>query len=182
MNIKREATAISRTNISVPTRMAIEKKFVKSVVYDWGCGKGKDTQLLNDMGIPTIGYDPHYFPGTSPDKIDFSDINTILLNYVLNVIETRQERFEVLEQIHSFAQENTNVVIAVRSKKDVDREALKNNWIEYGDGFITKKQTFQKGYTNDELARVCSFMGATHGVYPISSGIVCVVKIIKTTD
>ena len=48
---------------------------------DFGCGIGKDVELLKAKGIDIVGYDPFYFPEFPTEKFD-----TILCFYVLNVL------------------------------------------------------------------------------------------------
>lgn len=57
---------------------------------DYGCGRGGDVERLRSLGYNSTGYDPYYFP-----KIpDVADVVTV--GYVLNVVESTEERQEAL--------------------------------------------------------------------------------------
>ena len=44
-------------------------------------------------------------------------------------------------------------IVGVRGDKDIEQQK-KDSWVEYGDGYITPKQTFQKGFSTDELVEL----------------------------
>ena len=43
------------------------------------------------------------------------------------------------------------MILTVRSAKEVDSKAKSHNWKQYGDGWLTSKGTFQKGFTQPQL-------------------------------
>ena len=53
-------TVKERIKMSLPTKVLIERKKLKGRVLDYGCGLGKDVELLNNLGYDITGYDPHY--------------------------------------------------------------------------------------------------------------------------
>ena len=67
--IARGKTAINRKDASVPTKWAEEHGYIGSVVYDWGCGHGKDAEWLQEQKSPeercVICHDPEHFPQPS---------------------------------------------------------------------------------------------------------------------
>ena len=72
---------------------------------DYGCGHGFDCDHLE-----MVGYDPYYRP-----LIPNGYFDTITCNYVLNVIESPQEREFVLGAIPLFLKENGKAYISVRN-------------------------------------------------------------------
>lgn len=52
--IRRENTAIARTKPSSPTCWAEKNGYIKSSVFDWGCGKGMDSKWLKNTGYDVI--------------------------------------------------------------------------------------------------------------------------------
>lgn len=177
--IKREATAINRSKPSLPTCWALKKGHVKPTVLDWGCGKGKDVKWLKSKGIKTIGYDPYYKPEPKPAFLNFNQIQTILLNYVLNVIENPLEREALLKTIKNLAGPSTLVIIAVRSNLEIIRQAKIKGWHKYADGYITTRNTFQKGFTLAELRGIGSILGRLVDSLEFSGGIVGVFSVGK---
>lgn len=158
MEIKRQHTAISRKKPNVPVLWALEQSLVVNQVYDWGCGRGFDVDYINSLkGYVAYGYDPYWNRENHPDVFDhWWRINTIFCNYVLNVIEDREERYEVLGQIRSkmFLNECRHLILTLRNN-DVKKYAEKNNWVKHKDGFVTSKNTFQKGYSVRSAKNLC---------------------------
>jgi len=170
---------MARTRPSAPTRWAFENGFVVPIVLDWGCGKGRDSEWLQSLGIDVVSYDPFYRPHPSPDELDFAEINAVILNYVLNVIENISERQEVLERIHVLSKPNTIVVISARSSQEIERQASKGKWRELHDGYVTSRSTFQKGFTMDELISFCSVIGRVVETTSFHGGVTCVISTTK---
>ena len=48
--------------ISFPAKFLLNKNLLVGDVLDFGCGFGKDVELLKAKGINIVGYDKHYFP------------------------------------------------------------------------------------------------------------------------
>ena len=55
-------TAKERETLSFPAKLLLNKSLLVGVVLDFGCGFGKDVELLKAKGINIAGYDKHYFP------------------------------------------------------------------------------------------------------------------------
>ena len=121
-------TAIERTALSYPARILINQKKIKGKVLDFGCGIGKDVQLLKDKGFDIVGYDPYYFPEFPTDKYD-----TILCFYVLNVL-LPEEQAEVLMNVSHLLKPDGKAYFAVR--RDIQYEGFRMHKIH-------KKETFQ---------------------------------------
>ena len=97
-NLYPHLTAIQRTKLSFPSRILHERKLLKGQVLDFGCGFGKDTELLQQQGVNIQGYDPYYQPIYPQQKFD-----TVLSNYVLNVLD-KVSQTQVLIQISNLLQ------------------------------------------------------------------------------
>lgn len=96
-------TAITRIKASVPTRWLIENDLIRGRVLDYGCGRGKDAEVLD-----CEKFDPYYAPDMPKGKFD-----TIVCNYVLNVV-TIEEENEIINDIKKRLRKNGNAYISVR--------------------------------------------------------------------
>lgn len=177
--IKREATAMSASKPSAPTQWAFHRGLIIPVVFDWGCGKGRDSKWLNSLNIGVISYDPFYKPEPYPRNIDFQKVNTVLLNYILNIIEIIEERRKILEEIYNLAKSGTIVIISTRSQREIERNAKRSYWKKLNDGYLTRKNTFQKGFSLEELSSFCSPYGRLIESTKLQGGVVCVISITK---
>jgi len=124
---KSHLTARTREKPSVPIRILDKKDLLIGNLLDYGCGKGFDAKHFN-----MDKYDPHYAPQKPTGKY-----NTITCIYVLNVIEDKRERLEVIEKIKNLLDEGGKAYISVR------RDIVKNN----GKEGKTSKGTYQKNIT-----------------------------------
>jgi len=165
--IKPWLTAIVRKEMSRPTRLGFEYGIIRGKVLDYGCGVGTDVRKLLEQGIDAYCYEPYaHVPRlwkyleelarkgrlyVSTEELPDNSFDTILLNYVLNVIPDPAEREKVLRDVYRLLKPGGCAIIAVRSKYEIEREARRGGWERYGDGYITKHGTFQKGYTVEEL-------------------------------
>lgn len=140
--IERHKAAMFRTELSRPMKLAIEAGFLAegTRIFDYGCGRGKDLEWLQEQGYSCQGWDPYYRSETA-----FTAAEVVNLGYVINVIESQKERREALIK----AWELTERVLIVSAQILVrDRN---NNHIPYGDGVVTRRNTFQKYYEQEEL-------------------------------
>jgi DNA phosphorothioation-associated putative methyltransferase len=138
--VRREKTAIVRFRHSKPMMLALLHGIISSgtSVFDYGCGHGEDLRYLEHSGIEANGWDPHYRP--SSPRISADVVN---LGYVLNVIEDPRERRETLQAAYELARRV--LVVAVR----VDRTL--ESAVEFSDGFLTTRGSFQKLYCQSEF-------------------------------
>ncbi len=139
--VKREKTAIVRFRHSKPMLLALSHGVIEpgTSVFDYGCGRGEDVKYLRSQGIQASGWDPHYQPDTAPATAD-----VVNLGYVLNVIEDPVERQATLRKAYELAQRT--LIVAVR----VD-QALLETGIEFSDGLLTSRGSFQKLYKQSEF-------------------------------
>ena len=127
-NSNSHLTAIERTSLSYPARIVLNQKKIIGKVLDFGCGIGKDVELLQFKGIDIIGYDPFYFPEFPTEKFD-----TILCFYVLNVL-LPEEQAEVLMNVSNLLKPNGKAYFAVR--RDIQYEGFRIHKFH-------KKETYQ---------------------------------------
>ena len=147
----RARTAMTRTELSRPVAQAIQDGVIAGTrsVLDYGCGRGGDVGRLREFGYATAGWDP----ASAPDG-QLGPADVVNLGYVVNVIESAQERAEALSHAWHFTR--SALVIAAR----LDWEARGLGSRSWGDGIVTAKGTFQKFYTQYELK---SWIEATLG-------------------
>jgi 2-polyprenyl-3-methyl-5-hydroxy-6-metoxy-1,4-benzoquinol methylase len=63
-------TAIERTSLSYPARIVLNQNKIIGKVLDYGCGIGKDVEILKNKGFLIVGYDPFYFTTFPTEKFD----------------------------------------------------------------------------------------------------------------
>jgi DNA phosphorothioation-associated putative methyltransferase len=139
-HVSREKTAIVRFRHSKPVMLAMSHGIITPgvSVFDYGCGRGEDLKYLQSVGIEAAGWDPHYRPNAPLATAD-----VVNLGYVLNVVEDPVERRATLLRAHDLARQV--VIVSVR----VDH-ALSNG-IEFSDGLLTSRGSFQKLYKQREF-------------------------------
>ncbi|MCH6199116.1 HIT domain-containing protein [Aquiflexum sp. LQ15W] len=114
-------TAKERDSISFPARHVLNKGLLRGEVLDFGCGFGKDVEVLKGKGIDIVGYDRHYFPSYPQKQFD-----TILCFYVLNVL-MQEEQTRVLMEISQLLKPTGKAYFAVR--RDVTYEGFRTHKI-----------------------------------------------------
>ncbi|WP_413279765.1 DNA phosphorothioation-associated putative methyltransferase [Floridanema evergladense] len=140
--IQRHRAAMVRRDISRPVRLALEANIFHqdSTFFDYGCGYGGDVKRIAEQGFVSYGWDPYYFPY---NHIIAADI--VNIGYVINVIECQKERREALLK----AWELTKQILIVSAQVLIDDE--RRGQVAYNDGFVTRRNTFQKYYQQEEL-------------------------------
>lgn len=140
--IQRHRTAISRGDLSLPCRRAIDDQLLESsdVVLDYGSGRGQDVRRLRESGVSAQGWDPHFNPQgpKTPSEV-------VLLTYVLNVIDDPDERRSVLAQAWAL----TKRVLVVSTRLIWEQNRVHGDG--WSDGVVTSRKTFQKLFQPDEL-------------------------------
>jgi DNA phosphorothioation-associated putative methyltransferase len=127
-------TSISRKALSMPARTYLNYLDSKNAqILDFGCGRGSyDVNNLNAKGFNALGYDPYY-----KNNLDLfnNSYQHVMLLYVINVIESEEERAEMLRFCWNLT--DSSLIIAVRtgSKGEV----------------YTKSGTFQKYFTSQSF-------------------------------
>ena len=128
LNPNSHLTAIERKSLSFPARILLKKNLLIGDVLDFGCGFGKDVELLKSKGINIEGYDKHYFPEYPTKKFD-----TIICLYVLNVL-LPEEQATVLMELSQLIKSTGTVYIAVR--RDLKYQGFRTHKIH-------QKKTYQ---------------------------------------
>jgi DNA phosphorothioation-associated putative methyltransferase len=140
--VARHRTAIKRYDLSKPVKTLLERGLLRKqdTLFDFGCGHGMDVEALVNLGYQASGWDPAFQPNAEKRKA-----SVINLGYVLNVIENPEERLAVLREAFSLAH-RLLVVSTLIVGQETDSHSR-----SYGDGFLTKTNTFQKFYAPGEL-------------------------------
>ncbi|MBS4071116.1 MAG: HIT domain-containing protein [Algoriphagus sp.] len=121
-------TAKDRDSLSFPARIVKERGLLLGEVLDFGCGLGKDVEILANHGVDIKGYDKHYFP-----KFPEQNFDTIICFYVLNVL-LPDEQALVLMEISSLLKPSGKAYFAIR--RDLVYEGFRMHKIH-------QKPTFQ---------------------------------------
>jgi DNA phosphorothioation-associated putative methyltransferase len=139
---RRAKTALQRVELSRPVRLALNDGIITSsrTVFDYGCGRGGDIRRLRNTGIECSGWDPVHQPAVAHAPAD-----VVNLGYVINVIEDRTERAEVLRRAWTLAR----YVLVVAGR--LEAESRLDQSVVSGDGVVTRTGSFQKLYHQDEL-------------------------------
>lgn len=140
--VARHLTALARYGFSAPLQALARYGLVTPgiSVFDYGCGRGDDVRGLLENGITAAGWDPHFAPDQPKQEAE-----VVNLGFVINVIEDFAERVEALRGAYSL----TRGVLAVSAM--LASQAVPNGK-PYRDGFLTSRNTFQKYYTQGQLA------------------------------
>lgn len=159
MTIKPWLTAIKRKKISKPMEYLVDNNFIlkKHNILDYGCGYGFDIYELDNLGFNITGYDKYILPYKNNSNIYNKKFDIITSHYMFNVIPSLEERSSTLKNMVSLLNKNGSIFITVRNNKEFKR-INKNSISSYNDGIVTKKNTFQKYFSNDEII---SFISST---------------------
>ena len=166
VRVQRHLTAIDRDKLSAPMQALARHKYLDGnySVFDYGCGKGDDVRELEAHGLDIAFWDPVYHPEGTKKRADI-----VNLSYVINVIEERKERDRVLRD----AFEHTEKILAVSAMLAGDSTI--GQFTPYKDGVLTKRNTFQKYYTQSELRSYIETILDTSAI-AVSPGIFFVFK------
>ena len=140
--VARHKTAMARTFVSRPVQQALTDGLITpdQTFFDYGCGRGGDVRHLEKFGCQSSGWDPAHFPDNPK-----SFASVVNLGYVINVVEDPKERTQALQA----AWELTQDTLVVSARLDWEAAAIEGR--SYNDGILTRKGTFQKFYTQEEL-------------------------------
>lgn len=142
LEIFRHRTALARSTVSAPVQALLRYDLVgpDHSVFDYGCGRGDDIRALTSIGIRASGWDPHF--ANSQNKVASDFVN---LGFVINVIEDFGERVQALQDAYALAGKALAVATMLSSNEEAPGRPFR-------DGYITSRNTFQKYFTQSELA------------------------------
>ncbi len=140
--VDRHKTAMTRYDLSKPVKTLLEYGMLNTgaTFFDYGCGHGSDVRGLQGLGHDADGWDPAYRPSTVKRAADI-----VNMGYVLNVIEDPAERLEAL--VDAFRYAKRLLVVSGLINETVDTATAQ----QYGDGVLTRANTFQKYFEQLEL-------------------------------
>jgi hypothetical protein len=140
--VDRHKTAMTRYELSKPVKTLLEYGLLSTdtTVFDYGCGQGSDVRGLVGLGHEAVGWDPVFSPEVPKCHADI-----VNFGYVLNVIEDPAERLEAL--VEAFRLAKRLLVVAGLITETVDTARAQ----QYGDGVLTRANTFQKYFDQQEL-------------------------------
>ena len=154
-------TAKKRESMSFPARLLFNKNLLIGDVLDFGCGFGKDVELLKAKGVNITGYDKHYVPKYPQKKFD-----TIICFYLLNVL-LPEEQATVLMELSQLVKPTGKVFIAVR--RDLQFEGFRTHKIHqkktYQCNVILNSKSFFKN-ENCEIYEYKHFNQIRHNANP----------------
>ncbi|SDC97841.1 Diadenosine tetraphosphate (Ap4A) hydrolase [Algoriphagus faecimaris] len=101
-------TAKERSSLSFPAKRVKEMTLLNGEILDFGCGFGKDVEILSQQGFSIEGYDRHYQPDYPKKRYD-----TIICFYVLNVLMPEEQSL-VLMEISALLKPSGKAYFAVR--------------------------------------------------------------------
>lgn len=139
--VQRHRTALHRQSLSAPVQCLARNGFISQdvSVFDYGCGRGDDIAALRALGVEADGWDPHFRPESQRRKA-----HVVNLGFVINVIESVEERVEALTSAFRLAE--SVLAVSVMLECDAPRRGTR-----FRDGYLTSRETFQKYYQPAEL-------------------------------
>ena len=101
-SVARHLTALTRYAFSAPLQTLARFGYLDGTksVFDYGCGRGDDIRGLQENNIPAAGWDPYY----AADQERYP-ANIVNLGFVVNVIESMDERVEAVCAAYALAEE-----------------------------------------------------------------------------
>jgi len=140
--VDRHKTALTRYELSKPVKTLLEFGMLKAdrSVLDYGCGHGSDIRGLAALGHEVSGWDPVHRPEGQRREADI-----VNLGFVLNVIEHPAERVEALVTAYGYTRRLLVVAALIRETVEASKATA------FADGVLTKRNTFQKFFEQQEL-------------------------------
>jgi SAM-dependent methyltransferase len=137
-------------------------------VLDYGCGKFlRDALLLTREGMTVdcveleeqilrIEPEKSGLVNSLATKIPGRNYDAALLNYVIQVIPTKERREEILKEVCDALKTGGYFVLTVRNMADI-KKFIEPTGIPHNDGFIMKKSgcdVFVRGYELSEVEEI----------------------------
>ena len=158
---ERHKTALTRYELSKPVKSLLEYGVLRPgwSLFDYGCGQGSDVRGLQALGYQAEGWDPAFRRDVGKREADI-----VNFGYVLNVIEDPAERVEAL--VDAFRHASRLLVVSGLINETVDTSTARR----FGDGVLTRSNTFQKFFEQQELQQYIEDALETTAV-PVALGV-----------
>ena len=159
--VERHRTALTRYELSKPVKSLLEYGVLRPgrTFFDFGCGQGSDVRGLQALGYQAEGWDPVFRRDAGKREADI-----VNFGYVLNVIEDPAERVETL--VDAFRHARRLLVVSGLINETVDTNTARR----FGDGVLTRSNTFQKYFEQQELQQYIEDALETTAV-PVALGV-----------
>ncbi|QQZ28829.1 DNA phosphorothioation-associated putative methyltransferase [Thiothrix subterranea] len=140
-NVERHRTALTRYALSKPMQLLAKHDFLegKHTIFDYGCGKGSDVDILRQNNLTANGWDPHFCPENPKHTADI-----VNLGFVINVIEDKTERMEAVLGAYQLCTQFLCAAVML-GEQSPERGRL------FRDGVLTSRNTFQRYYSQEEF-------------------------------
>jgi len=137
----RHLTAMVRHGFSAPIQTLARYGYLDGSYhfFDYGCGRGSDVKGLVENGLEASGWDPFYAPDNTKSSADI-----VNLGFVINVIESMDERIDALIGAYALADQLLVVSVMLENCNRYEGSGFR-------DGVMTKRGTFQKYYAQGEI-------------------------------
>ena len=148
-----------RGELSRPIRLALQHELLAPhrTFFDYGCGRGDDLTRLGALGYDASGWDPHHRPTAARSSAD-----VVNLGYVVNVIEDAYEREQTLRAAWALAK--SVLIVSARLEDERDEAHV----APMRDGWVTRRGTFQRFFTHDELG---AWIDRVLGIQSVAAGL-----------
>ncbi|WP_242632746.1 DNA phosphorothioation-associated putative methyltransferase [Thiothrix fructosivorans] len=140
-NVERHRTALTRYALSKPMQLLAKHDFLegKHTIFDYGCGKGSDVDILRQNNLTANGWDPHFCPENPKHSAD-----VVNLGFVINVIEDKDERLAAVLGAYQLCTQFLCAAVML-GEQSPERGRL------FRDGVLTSRNTFQRYYSQEEF-------------------------------
>ncbi|OQX09696.1 MAG: peptidase M15, partial [Thiothrix lacustris] len=140
-NVERHRTALTRYALSKPMQLLAKHDFLegKHTIFDYGCGKGSDVDILRQNNLTANGWDPHFCPDNPKHTAD-----VVNLGFVINVIEDKDERLAAVLGAYQLCTQFLCAAVML-GEQSTERGRL------FRDGVLTSRNTFQRYYSQEEF-------------------------------
>lgn len=141
-------------------------------VLDYGCGRYlRDSAFLavNGFTVDAVDLEEQVrrideervrLVKSVSSSINESNYDAALLNFVLQVLPTEEQRQDVLSKVYSAIKPQGYLILSLRNKRDM-KHCVESNGTPYNDGFLMRRGkalTFVRGYEREEVERMLSKM------------------------
>ncbi len=135
--IKRFFEYISERNINI------------EAVLDYGAGKRRDAEFcIRNFS----SYTPHdiykEFKIQQSKEILKKHYDLVIFNYILNIL-IPEDRCHIVNEIKEYLSKGSIILLAVRTMAEICE--VKPAWVNYQDGWITSRKTFQHFFSKAEI-------------------------------